>query len=668
MAKVEYACADGLAGTVRPPGLTPRNERAFAFTYGAAYCIDDQPGRVAAIRDDDGGSPGDTLAEYAYLGLGRIVTEDYVQPQVKLNYDSDTPGDYAGFDRFGRVIDHLWYAYAASTDRDRYTYGYDRASNRLYRENTLTTGRDELYGYDQVNRLIAFQRGELNATKDGITGTPVKAEEWGLDTSGNWDAFLQNTSGTTDLNQARTHNPVNEITAITATTGIDWADSVHDRNGNMTTIPKPASLADGLTATYDAWNRLVKVKDGEKVIARYEYDGLNRRITSHIDSGAPSNPSGIDTYVHYYHNSAWQILETRQSDTPSTEPETLQPKHQYVWSQRYIDAAVLRDENTSANGLCDDQRLYYLNDANFNVTALLDTSGHAVERYVYSPYGVLTIYDATWTNPRSTSTYANVTLYTGREFDIETGLYSYRNRYYSAELGRFVSRDPIRYEAGNVDLYLYLGSAPLQFVDPFGTQSIGGGPATQVQSIIVDERQDRLFGLRWWLARGRIDYRVWDTWEPILTVAGSNCDGGEVITVCESVSLLTGTQVIQPLSVTPGPSARQIVNWGRSLAWQAIEATGAPSIVVNRSTPWRFTGCISIAPGTKKEVTFLRRIENHQVGGSVELWEGAILRWWPGEVVGPQLDLRATILVQGYWRVHTTEVRSRSRVSRCCPE
>jgi hypothetical protein len=25
----------------------------------------------------------------------------------------------------------------------------------------------------------------------------------------------------------------------------------------MTTIPKPASLADGLTATYDAWNRLV---------------------------------------------------------------------------------------------------------------------------------------------------------------------------------------------------------------------------------------------------------------------------------------------------------------------------------------------------------------------------------------------------------------------------
>ncbi len=453
---------------LRPTSVRYPNGRRIHLDYGPSGGIADALGRVAAIREDDAGSPGDTLAKYEYLGLGRIVTEDYVQPQVKLNYDSGTPGDYAGFDRFSRVVDHRWYDYGASADRDRCTYCYDRASNRLYRENTLTSGQDELYGYDQVNRLVAFQRGELNATKDGITGTPVKAEEWGLDTTGNWDAFLQKTSGTTDLDQARTHNPVNEITAITAATGTDWADPVHDRNGNMTTIPKPAALADGLTATYDAWNRLVEVKDGATVIARYEYDGLNRRIKSHIDSGAPSNTSGIDTYVHYYHNSAWQILETRQSDTPSAQPEALQPKHQYVWSRRYIDAPVLRDENTSANGLCDDQRLYYLNDANFNVTALLNTSGDAVERYVYSPYGVATIYDATWTNTRSESSYANVTLYTGRELDPETGLYYYRNRYYSAEPGRFVSGDPIGYEGGEFSLYPYLRGRPLVWIDPLG--------------------------------------------------------------------------------------------------------------------------------------------------------------------------------------------------------
>jgi hypothetical protein len=51
--------------------------------------------------------------------------------------------------------------------------------------------------------------------------------------------YLPKTSGSTDLEQGRTHNPVDEITAITATTGTNWADPVHDRNGNMTTIPSP---------------------------------------------------------------------------------------------------------------------------------------------------------------------------------------------------------------------------------------------------------------------------------------------------------------------------------------------------------------------------------------------------------------------------------------------
>jgi YD repeat-containing protein len=307
-----------------------------------AALMDDVSGTMLAY----GGSPGDTIAEYAYLGIGRIVQEDYPEPEVRLDYDSGTPGDYAGFDRFGRVIDHRWYANA---DRDRYTYGYDRASNRLYRENTLTLGRDEFYGYDLVNRFVEFACGNLNNPKSAIENRK-SAEDWLLDMTGNWPGYVQKTSGSTDLDQGRTHNPVNEIIAITAVTGTDCADTMHDRAGNMTTIPKPANLADGLTAIYDAWNRLVEVKDGQTVMARYEYDGLNRRITSHIDSGAPSNPSGIDTYLHCYHNSAWQILETRQTDTRSAPPETLQPKHQYIRSQRDIDAVERLKECSIVHG------------------------------------------------------------------------------------------------------------------------------------------------------------------------------------------------------------------------------------------------------------------------------------------------------------------------------
>jgi RHS repeat-associated protein len=207
-----------------------------------------------------------------------------------------------------------------------------------------------------------------------------------------------------------------------------------------------------------------------------------------VDSQSPGNPDGIDAYVHFFHNQGWQELESRVSSNENTEPESLQPQYQYVWSQRYIDAPILRDKNTDTDGLCDDERLYYLGDANFNITTLVDTSGDALERYVYTPYGVPTIYDATWSNVRSTSTYSNSYTYTGRQLDAETGLYLYRQRTYHGQLGRFLARDPIGYQgvrnllpsraipahrnrlAGLFELsvYRYVQNMPVNLVDPSG--------------------------------------------------------------------------------------------------------------------------------------------------------------------------------------------------------
>ncbi len=128
----------------------------------------------------------------------------------------------------------------------------------------------------------------------------------------------------------------------------------------MTTVPKPSNLSTGLTCKWDAWNHLVEVKDGATVVAKYEYDGLARRVKKHIDTDSPASPNGIDTYVHTFYNSGWQVMETRRSSSENTGPESLQPKYQCVWSLRYIDAAVLRDENTDSDNTCDDDRIYYL--------------------------------------------------------------------------------------------------------------------------------------------------------------------------------------------------------------------------------------------------------------------------------------------------------------------
>jgi RHS repeat-associated protein len=58
--------------------------------------------------------------------------------------------------------------------------------------------------------------------------------------------------------------------------------------------------------------------------------------------------------------------------------------------------------------------------------------------------------------------------YTGREYDEETGLYCYRARYYSPDLQRFISEDPIGFEGGDVNLYAYVHSNPVNRIDPLG--------------------------------------------------------------------------------------------------------------------------------------------------------------------------------------------------------
>ena len=52
-------------------------------------------------------------------------------------------------------------------------------------------------------------------------------------------------------------------------------------------MPKPGQLGFEVRCdlVYDAWNRLVEVKDGAATVARCEYDGLNRRIVKTAGSG-----------------------------------------------------------------------------------------------------------------------------------------------------------------------------------------------------------------------------------------------------------------------------------------------------------------------------------------------------------------------------------------------
>jgi RHS repeat-associated protein len=62
-------------------------------------------------------------------------------------------------------------------------------------------------------------------------------------------------------------------------------------------------------------------------------------------------------------------------------------------------------------------------------------------------------------------------MFTGRRFDVETGLYYYRARYYNPYIGRFLQTDPVGYGDG-INWYMYCKNNPLSLTDPSGTSAL----------------------------------------------------------------------------------------------------------------------------------------------------------------------------------------------------
>jgi RHS repeat-associated protein len=431
----------------------------FQFNYGTAGGLNDVISRLASLSDTSG-----TLESYDYLGLSTVVRRAHSQPGVDLTYikqtgeaNGDAGDQYTGLDRFGRVVDQRWLVTSNGTHTDRFQYGYDRNSNALYRNNLVNTAFGELYhasgaanGYDNLNQLSGFLRGVLTAS--GGSGTPLDtvaspshSQSWTPDALGNFSSV---TTDGTAVN--RTHNQQNEVTGVGAST------LVFDKNGNMTTDEQ------GRTLVYDAWNRLMAVKNGSTTLASYKFDGLGRRIVE---------TAGTNTRDLFFEN--WNVLEERLNSVSTADV-------QYLWSPVYVNALVLRDRSTMHNGTLD-ERLWVQQDANWKVTALLNTSGTAIERYVYDAYGLVTYLNATW-GTLSGSAYDSRVLFQGERLDPAIGLYHMNYRDYSATLQRFVSTDPSGFAAGDNDLYRFTGNDPATMVDPTGlAQAVHLGNGTLIR-------------------------------------------------------------------------------------------------------------------------------------------------------------------------------------------
>ena len=454
------------------------NGRTIDYSYGSGMgnanaALDQAIGRLDSISDPDNGGPltevgtgsansggaGQVLEQYSYLGLNTIVGRSHPQTFVSLslrgaNGSIGSGGDqYVGLDRFGRVVDQNWVHSATGVGTNNLTYTYDNNSNVTAENNLLDSAYSQTFTYDPFNRLGS-------STLGGAAN-----QSWTLDSQGNWSSYTSN-----GVTQTETANAQNQITSISGTS----VTPTYDANGNMTTDQS------GNTYTYNAWNQLVAVKNPSgQIIAQYTYNAMGYRITESHPQGGNGIAAGTVNYIYY--DSSWQAIETRTNGTANANVTS-----QTVWSAAYINAAVLQD-TYSAGVIQPGSRIYFLQDANWNTTAIVGlVSGNwqVVQRYVYSPYGTITVLNADWSTPPAGTQPTVDNLYQGMTLDSVTDLYYARNRNYDPSLGsvlrqepksrlsagvahREINQYPLQYING-ANTYQFVVSNPVNAVDPWG--------------------------------------------------------------------------------------------------------------------------------------------------------------------------------------------------------
>lgn len=143
---------------------------------------------------------------------------------------------------------------------------------------------------------------------------------------------------------------------------------------------------------------------------------------------------------------------------------------QYVWGARtgHRDELILRDSvsaTSESSGDLLDERLWCLMDY-YDPASIVDIYGNVVERYRFSAFGLRSIMAPDF-SPRTMSDYAWGFAFKGQFLELDTGYYNYGYRYYSPELGRWLSRDPIG-EKGGINLYLMAKNNPIINIDYLG--------------------------------------------------------------------------------------------------------------------------------------------------------------------------------------------------------
>jgi RHS repeat-associated protein len=315
------------------------------------------------------------------------------------------------------------------------TFSYD-SRDRLSTidvKNGETSFLDLDYTYDDNGNITQLVNGWRDTDSDWNSDTETYSYD-GLDrltsaSCNSWShTYTYDKAGNITSKDSVTYtiNVVNEVTALS-----DGTSFTYDDNGNRT---QKSEGNDTWDYTYDYANRLTNVEENSSTVGEYVYDGEGKRIQVTEDSVTT-------TYMY----SGMNIVYEENSTGEAT--------YIYGPTGRLAKRTTI-DEETNV--------FYYHTDHLGSTRLVTDENKNIVAAVTYHPFGEANAKEGT-----------EEFLFSGKELD-STELYYFGARYYDPEIGRWITRDPLRGKAGSpqsLNRYSYCVNNPVNFIDPVGLVS-----------------------------------------------------------------------------------------------------------------------------------------------------------------------------------------------------
>ena len=369
------------------------------------------------------------------------------------------------------------------------TFAYDDDS-LLVAAGALAIGRDPLTGLVVSTTLGSLtttrqsdEFGDLEATTTSAGGSgPLYSVIFERDTLGRIVRKLETIEDeTTDTEYG--YDLDGRLVSVQEN-GVLVRSYTYDPNGNRLSATSPGGTVSGI---YDDQDRLFQYGEtiyshdeaGDLVsrqrpgegLESFSYDALGNlmAMTRSVDSGGSGGSGGaVETQIEYVIDGQSRRIGKRV-DGVLTQGllyrDALNPVAELDGSGGVVSRFVYGTRSNVPEYVVRGGATYRIvSDHLGSVRLVVDAAtGAVVQRLDYDEWGVVI---------RDTNPGFQPFGFAGGIYDPDTGLTRFGARDYDPEVGRWTTKDPIRFEGGDGNLYAYVQNNPLSFIDPSGLTDI----------------------------------------------------------------------------------------------------------------------------------------------------------------------------------------------------